>query len=183
MSKRTTKSPGWSDVKARVSDQSQKQLLQLVADLYRLSKENREFLHARFSVGDDSLGPYKERIRDCMYPDVYSNKPVQVSKARRAISSYSKATGDPLGEAELMTVLVEYGNRFTVDFGDMDGPFYDSLNRAFQKAIDKVLSLPQEQRDGFRERLEAIMKSSSGIGWGYHDALVEDYHRAFPQDD
>ena len=183
MSKRTTKSLGWSNVKARVSNLNQKQLLQLVADLYRLSKENREFIHARFSVGDDPLGPYKETISDCMYPDVYSNKPVQVAKARRAISSYSKATGDPLGEAELMTVPVEYGNSFTVDFGDIDGPFYDSLNRAYQEVIDKVLSLPQEQRDRFRERLEAIMKSSSGIGWGYHDALFEDYHRAFPQDE
>lgn len=183
MSKRRTKSPGWSDVKARVSKLNPKQLLQLVADLYRLSKETQEFLHARFAVGDDPLGPYKETISDCMYPDVYSNKPVQVSKARRAISSYSKATGDPLGEAELMTVLVEYGNSFTVDFGDMDGPFYDSLNRAYQVAIDKVLSLPQEHRDGFRERLEAIMKSSSGVGWGYHDTLFEDYHRAFPQDE
>ncbi len=48
------------------------------------------------------LDPYKETIDECMYPDVYSNKSIQISKARKAISNYSKAVGDILGEAVLM---------------------------------------------------------------------------------
>ena len=147
--KRRTSSPTWSDVKAAVVNLGQTQLVKLVADLYRLSKENRAFLHARFSVGNDPLGPYT--IHECMYPNVFSNQPVQVSKAKRAISSYSKAVGDPLGEAELMT-LVECGNNFTVDFGDIDEAFYDALIRMYRRAIDKVLSLPEEQRSEFKDR-------------------------------
>ncbi len=27
------------------------------------------------------------------------------------------------------------------------------------------------------------MTSSSNIGWGYHDMLVEDYYEAFPDDE
>jgi len=96
----------------------------LVADLYRLSNENKTFLHTRFEVGDDPLGPYKQTIEKCMYPDVYGNSPIQVSKAKRAISSYSKALGDPIGEAELMTFFVECDNNFTLDFGDIDEAFY-----------------------------------------------------------
>jgi len=39
----------------------------LVADLYRLSAENRDFLHARFSLGEDPLEPYKTTIEDAVY--------------------------------------------------------------------------------------------------------------------
>ena len=152
----------------------------MVSDLYYLSKENKAFLHARFAVGGDTLAPYKKTISACMYPDVYTNKPIEVSKAKKAISSYSKAVGDALGEAELMTFFVECGNKFTLDFGDIDEAFYAALNRMYRRAIDKVLSLPGEQRDEFQGRLEAIMTSSSNIGWGYHDTLCDDYCEAFP---
>lgn len=174
--------PTWSDVKPTVVDLNQKQLVQLVSDLYRLSKENQAFFHARFGIGDDPLAPYKKTIDACMYPDVYSNKPIQISKAKKAINSYSKAVGDPLGEIELMVFFVECGNNFTVNFGDIDEDFYDALNRMYQKAIQKVLCLPEEQQRGFKERLESIMTSASGIGWGYYDMLYADYQSAFPED-
>jgi len=133
--KRKKKGPTWSDVKAALVDLDKKQLLKLVADLYRLSNENKTFLNSRFDVGDNPLGPHKKIIQECMYPDIYSNKPIQISRAKKAISSYSKAVGDPAGEAELMTYFVECGNKFTVDFGDIDGPFYYALNRMYRQTI------------------------------------------------
>lgn len=78
---------------------------------------------------------------------------------------------------------MECGNRFTVEYGDMDEGFYNALNLMYKEAIDKILILPVEQRDDFRERLEEIMESSRNIGWGYHDELREDYYNAFPEDE
>jgi hypothetical protein len=173
----------WSDVKAAMADMDEKQLIALVSDLYRLSRENQAFLHARLGIGDDTLGPYKKTISDCMYPDAYKNKPVQISKAKKAISSYIKAVGEPSGEAELMTFFVECGNSFTVDFGDIDEAFYDALIRMYRRAIDKVLTLPEEEQAEFQSRLGAIMTSSSNIGWGYHDALCDDYCDAFAEEE
>ena len=175
--------PSWSNVKGAVANLDYRQLVNLVADLYRFSKENQDFLHARFSVVDDPLAPFKQTIDECMYPDVFKNKPVQISKAKKALASYSKAVGDPLGEAELMTFFVECGNSFTVDLGDIGEEFYDALNRMYRRAIEKVLSLPEGQRDEFKERLKAIMTSSANIGWGYHDALRDDYYTAFVKDE
>ena len=183
MAKRKKKGPTWSDVKAELVNLDKKQLVKLVADLYRLSIENKSFLNSRFDVGDNPLGPYKKIIKKCMYPDIYSNKPIQISKAKKAITSYSKAVGDPTGEAELMTYFVECGNQFTVDFGDIDGPFYDTLNRMYRQTISKVLTLSEERQGKFKDRLEAIMTSSSNIGWGYHDMLCDDYYEAFAEDD
>lgn len=183
MAKRKTGAPTWSDLKSEVAGLDKKLLVDLVRDLYRLSKENQAFLAARFSLGEDPLAPYKKVIRDCMYPDVLKDKPIQIARAKRAISDYSKAVGDPVGEAELMTFFSECGNRYTVEFGDIDEGFYVALNLMYRRAIEKVLSLPVEQRGDFRERLEEIMTSSSGIGWGYHDELCNDFYEAFPEDD
>lgn len=170
-------------MKSALVDIDHKQLLKLVADLYRFSKENQAFLHARFGVADDPIEPYKKTIDECMHPDIYSNKPIQIAKAKKAISSYSKAVGDPLGVIELMVFFVECGNNFTVSFGDIDEGFYDSLNGMYRRAIQKILSLPEEQQSVFRVRLEQIMTSSSGIGWGYHDMISDDYYDAFPEEE
>jgi hypothetical protein len=183
MAKQRSSAPAWSDVKSRAASLDQQQLVKLVADLYRLSKENRDFLNVRFAGDDDCLKPYKKVICECMYPDVMKNQPIQISKAKRAISNYSQAAGDPIGEVELMTYFVECGNSFTVNYGDIDTEFYEAINRMYKRAIDKVLNLSEEQREGFRERLAEIMNSSKDIGWGYHDALCDDYHEAFPADE
>ena len=98
--------------------------------------------------------PYKKTIDECMHPDIYSDKPIQIAKAKKAISSYSKAVGDPLGVTELMVFFVECGNKFTVNFGDINEGFYNSLNGMYRRAIQKVLSHPEEQQSVFRDRLE-----------------------------
>lgn len=183
MTKTKRQDPSWSDVKESIASLDRSELMQLVAGLYRLSKGNRDFLHARFSIGDDPIGPYKKGIEDCMFPDVFKNKPIQISRAKKAINEYSKALGDAKGEAELMTYFVECGNQFTVEFGDIDEGFYDALLRMYARAINKVLTLPEEKQHEFRERLRTIMVTSDGIGWGYHDGLCEQYCEGFSEDD
>ena len=183
LSKKKHASPAWSYVKSVVAGLDKKQLVELVRDLYRLSKENQAFLAARLSLGEDPLAPYKKTIRNCMYPDVMTDKPVQIAKAKRAISDYSKAVGDPVGEAELMTLFVECGNSFTVEYGDIDEDFYNALNLMYRRTLEKVLSLAEGQHGVFKERLREIMESSSGIGWGYHDELCHDFYDAFPEEE
>ena len=150
VAKQRQRGPVWSDVKNKVVGLDQKQLVQLVGDLYRLSRENQEFLHARFGVGNDPLAPYKKSIQEFMYPDTYSDKPIQISEAKAAIRRFSKAVGDLSGEAELKTFFVECGNQFMVDYGDMNEGFYNALNLIYKKAVGKILSLPVEQRREFR---------------------------------
>jgi hypothetical protein len=64
MAKKKTKGPTWSDIKEVLVNLDQKQLLSLVGDLYRLSNENKTFLHSRFKIGGDPLNPYKKTIEE-----------------------------------------------------------------------------------------------------------------------
>lgn len=177
------KQPTWSDVKSRIVNLSEKQLVQIVGELYRLSKENQEFLNVRFDLLDDPLAPFRKSIEDALCPDILGDKPIQIARAKAAIRRYCKAAGDLTGEAELKTFFVECGNRYTLDYGDMYEEFYNAVNLMYREAINTILSLPAEQRGNFKERLRIIMDSAADIGWGYYDELREDYYEAFPEDD
>lgn len=175
-------SPTWTDLKAKLAELDQKQLIQHIGDLYRLSRDNQEFLNARFGFLEDPLAPFVKSIHEYMYPEISNNKPVQISKAKAVIRKYANATRDFLLEIELKIVFIECGNRFTLEYGDMDEGFYDSLVLMYKNVLGNILRFPEANRRDFKNRLKKIMESSSGMGWGYHDALREDYYHAFPED-
>ena len=54
--------PSWSDVKTKLVDFDRAGLLGLLQELYSANKDNQAFLHARLSLGDDVLKPYKVTI-------------------------------------------------------------------------------------------------------------------------
>jgi hypothetical protein len=170
----------WSDVRAVLATQGSAQLLEAVRDLYDLSQENRDFLNARYLASESNLEPYKKAIDDAIYPNVYQSKPIRVSVAKKAISQYTKATGDQAGTLELMVYFVERGNQFTVDFGDIDEGFYSSLESMFGRILETLKRSDPEVVERLLPRLVAIRDAAEGIGWGYHDYLCEALARAFP---
>ena len=80
-----------------------------------------------------------------------------------------------------MVYFVEQGNAFILDFGDINAAFYDVLILMDGSAVDQVLRLPAGSRRPFQQRLEAILVSALGIGWGYPDGLRDHYRRGFQQ--
>jgi hypothetical protein len=81
-------SPTWADVKAFLLTLDRAGLEGLVQDLYAVSKDNQAFLHARFALGPDQLGPYKATILRWINPDLMKGERVSISKAKRAIADY-----------------------------------------------------------------------------------------------
>ena len=170
----------WSAVKTVVGKLSQEELLGLVADLYRLSKPNQAFLHARYADAETAMEDCKKIISDCLYPDVQRDRPLQVAKAKKAVADFCKAVADTAAHADLMLFFVEQGNAFTLEYGDIDAGFYSALVAMARRAAEVIRSLPVNLQEPFRERLGDVVRSSSGIGWGYHDDLTYIYAAAFP---
>jgi hypothetical protein len=110
MTKRQSKSqPTWTDVKAKLADFDRAALLGLIQSLYTAHKDNQTFLHARFGLGEDVPEPYKKTIDRWLWPDLFRKQDTSVSQAKRAISDYKKAVGDPEGLAELDGFLLRAG--------------------------------------------------------------------------
>ena len=103
MTKRHAQSKStWTDVKAKLASLDRTELTSLIRDLYAAQKDNQTSLYARFGLGDGVLKPYKEMLDRWLWPDVLRNQNTSVANAKKAISSYRRAVGDPRGLAELM---------------------------------------------------------------------------------
>ena len=107
MAKNKSASPSWADVMASLLKFDRAGLQGIIQDLYVTSKDNRAFLHARFGLGSDPLGPYKATISRWINPDLMKGEPVSISKAKRAIADYEMAVGRPEGLAELAIFFCE----------------------------------------------------------------------------
>jgi hypothetical protein len=169
---RTPKSaPSWSDVKTKLADFDRAGLLGLVQDLYAASKDNKAFLHARFGLGNDVLKPYKATIDRWLWPDVFKNQDTSVSKAKKAISDYKKAIGQPEGLAELMVFYCERSAGFSDDVGLQDEGYFDALVRMFAQALKAIDALPAELRPPLMGRLDAVRRLGHNLGYGVGDDM------------
>lgn len=169
----------WTAIKGALSGFSRIQLVGLVQDLYRADPKNQDFLHARFLVSDGGtdLSPYKKRIKAAINPSRW-DAPIKYRDARRVISDYIKARGQ-LGETlELMFYYVKCGNDVTLEFGDMDETFYNSMGSMFGSIVKKLsVQADPELTATWLDRLEKEYQRVANTGWGYGDELggyVED---------
>lgn len=175
------KKRSWSEVKQRLGELAPEDAIALVRDLYGRSDENRSFIEARLSIGNDPLAPFRERIQTGLYPDPIHGPPISVAAARKAISDYRRATGDRRGTLDLMLHYVDCGTSMVLDYGDMDGPFYASLESMFDRAVTEMEKADPPVVEAFLPRAVAIVRRGRGLGWGYYDFLVERLSASFPE--
>jgi hypothetical protein len=142
-----------------------------VQDLYAASKDNQAFMHARFALGGDVLKPYKLTIDRWLWPDVFKNQDTSVSKAKKAISDYKKAIGQPEGLAELMVFYCERASGFSDDVGLQDEGYFDALVRMFEQALKVIHSLPEDARPDLLDRLDTVRHTSHNFGYGVGDDM------------
>jgi len=169
VTKRST--PSWSDVKTRLADFDRAGLLGLLQDLYAANKDNQAFLHARLSLGDDVLKPYKVTIDRWLWPDVVKNQDISVARAKKPIADYKNAIGQAEGLAELMVFYCERAAGFSDDVGLQDEGYFDALVRMFEQALKAIASLDDAQRQPFWERLDAVRSTSHNFGYGVGDEM------------
>jgi len=180
MARAKKRKSSWIDIKKAIINFEPSEFVSLVRDFYQLSEDNKIFLNARFVCDGETNKRYKKIISKCLYPDVLDQSDdFDFERAEKAISDFAKATGDEERTIDLMIYFVECGNQFTLDYGDIDEVFYDTLIEMYEKAVGRVRKMPKSKQGPFRKRLGKIMKSADGIGWGYHDDLGDLYYGAF----
>jgi hypothetical protein len=171
--KRTRKPSSWSALRRHVATWDKPALLALVKDLYEASADNRDFIQARCQAGESGgeiLEKYRGKIVEEFYPARGEAK-LRLSEARKAIRDYRKATGNLPGVAELLLTYVEQGAEFTHDYGDIDEPFYNSLESALDELAALLHDEAREVYPQLSERLARVEQITDGIGWGFHDYI------------
>jgi hypothetical protein len=159
------------------------QLVRLIGELYRLSRENQRFLEARLGGGPEQLSGYQQLVADCLWPDpMRKGAKLRIVEAKRAISQYERATGDPEGTAELMLTFVEQGTGFAADLGYGDEDFFASLEGMLSRALEGLQRCTERFRLSMRPRLIRLSELARNIGWGYGDFVNDAIARAVEPD-
>ena len=164
---------GWSAVKQHLKDWNAAQLTALIKDLYDSSTDNRTFLDARVQAdgnGGAALETYRQRIVEQFFPKRGFGK-LKLAEARKAIRDYKKATGNVEGTIELLLTYLENGNDFTREFGDINGPFYDSLCSVMDELAAVLKAEGQAAYAKVGDRLNQVATKADGMGWGYGDHI------------
>ena len=161
----------WSLVKGELQHLDRAGLVGLLKDLHALAPENRAFLAARFGLGPDPLAPYKSSISRWICPDVPGGQDISVKKAKKAMSEYRKAIGQPEGLAELSIHYCEEAARLLSECGMEDEAYFSALVRMYDQALSKVIDLAPIEREPMLKRLNVVREALDGTGWGVDDAI------------
>lgn len=162
-----------AELKKLLKNYDQKQLIQLVADLYKNNKDVQSYLSVQFQ-GEEAVtelfNEAKNKVGNEFFP-AKGHGELRLSEAKKAISNFKKTTKNHLLTTELMLHYVEQGVEFTNTYGDIDERFYISMETMYEKVIT-ICNEEEEFIQLFKERLKKIVMDTDGIGWGFHDQLA-----------
>ncbi|GAK50427.1 hypothetical protein U14_01658 [Candidatus Moduliflexus flocculans] len=167
-----------SAVKAYLMQRSPEELLEEVLDIFAKFPVVQDYFYAKLHPVNDAelLKKYKAVIRKEFFPERGFGR-ANRSVARKAITDYKKVSGDPTGLADLMLYFVEMGVKFTNEYGDIDEPFYNSMESMFHKALQHLVKFGL--KDDFEDRCRRIVYDSAHTGWGFHDTLSDLFYHVY----
>lgn len=176
-----TKSTNWASIRSKLAFCSERDLLGIISELYNLSKENKNFLEARFLQSVEALDRYKAHIKKYLAPNdpCKPSQQISIREAKKAVSDYKKASSNPINLIDLMVYYVECGTDFSCEFGDIDEPYYASLESMFEKAVALMQKQPAYDIEDFIRRLKVVIRKASSFGWGYHDTISDIFEKAY----
>ena len=171
---------GLTDIKKELKKLDKDKLIDLVTDLYKKNKSVKEFFDFYVNPNERELfEKYRVKVFEAFYPKRGYN--YKLKNGKQAISDFKKLGTSTDLLADLMLFYVETGVKFTNDFGDINETFYKSLATTF---VDSLTLMRKENLlDKFEDRVGKVIDDTSGIGWGFHDYLVQVWVDFYPTED
>ncbi len=164
-------------LKKHLTTQSKEELIKHIIELDKKYKAVQEY-HRVFFYNDVEtiVEKCKKQIENEFYPTRGLPKE-RLSVARKAITEAKKLGIPAESLADLMLFYVETGVQYTNDYGDINEPFYNSMESMF----GKVLELMQKEGilEHFQNRAYKITEDSCDTGWGFHDTLCDFYYKYY----
>jgi hypothetical protein len=171
-------SPSLTALKQYLKNCSKEELTSDISELFKRFNSVKDYYQIKLSPQEKiQVGAkYKKIIEDEFFPTRGFGK-AKLSVAKKAITEYRKISETPIDTADIMLFYVEQGVKFTNAYGDINESFYNSMESMYEKAVEWIIKY--KVQDVFKKRCTRIVENTSGIGWGFHDALSDIYSNAF----
>ena len=167
-----TKYMGLSDIKKELKQFDKNKLIELIAELYKKNKSVKEYFDFFINPNEEELfQKYRDKVFEAFYPK--RGYELKLKDGKQAISEFKKLEPSLELIADLTLFYVECGVTFTNEFGDIDEPFYMSIEKMYLQAL--TLMQKEDLLDKFQSRALKIVEDTNDIGWGFHDYLSQVY--------
>lgn len=168
-----------TEMKKILRKQNNEELIALLVECTKIDPKIKEFISIKFSEKntiETVLEEYKEKVFNVFFPKNFSTH-FKIGNARKIVNDFKKLCKEKKYTLDLMLYYVEMGVEFTNTYGDIDEPFYNSIESMYE-AIINILNDEEEPTlyKFLSERLKAVVDNTTDIGWGFHDVLCELYY-------
>ncbi|MGB7417002.1 MAG: DUF6155 family protein [Thermosynechococcaceae cyanobacterium] len=165
-------------LKKHLKQAPKEELIADITELFKKFQPVKEYYQLNLSPETEQqvAASYKKTIENEFFPARGIGN-ARLSVARKAVMDYKKVCQDPAALVDMMLFYVEQGVQFTTAYGDIDEPFYNSMETMFEKATKTIA---QHGLHGIAQRrCRKIVSDTSHMGWGFHDTLSEIYAETF----
>lgn len=122
------------------------------------------------------LNEFKAKIKKEYFPKRGYGR-ASNSASRKVISEFKKISIFPRDVIELLLYRVEIMLAFTKTYGDIDEPFYNSIESSYQEAC-KLIKREKLEKD-YKGECRELLNETADFGWGLHDGLKYTYDEFF----
>lgn len=132
----------WNEVKSQINKLSERDLLTVIQELYKLNKDNQRYLNSRFVVQNrhDVIQDIKDRLQK------FTLQHEKQRECRKLINDYKKATSDLIGYIELCAWHAYLVADFISQFGGCEESFENGGVTSFEYACRTYLELSDNQK-------------------------------------
>ena len=158
--------------------QSSRQLVRLILSLANKYPEVGQYLRVMIDpqMEEEAVNVYKKQVQQEFFPKRRYGK-ARLSVARKPIADFRKISKNTHHLIDILLHYVEQGVKYTNAYGDIDEPFYDSMESMYDDALKLIEKY--ELYEEFDVRCKKIVTDTDGIGWGFHDNLRDMYEGCF----
>jgi len=167
-------------LKNSLSGKSENEFLEEIVNLFKKFPQVKEYYTLIFAEEGEELvlDRYKEIITNEFFPKRGYGK-ARLSIAKKAITDFKKISSKPSLLIDIMLHYVDQGVAYTDQYGDIDGPFYESMEKMFEDALK--LAEKYNYVAFFQEICEEIVNGACE-GWGFKDSLATTFNEVFDTD-
>jgi hypothetical protein len=165
----------WSELKKSLQETNQKELINLLHDLFKNSVDNRRYITARYAKTENEskiLEAYRKKVINVYYHPRGAASQPHYSVAKKAVNDYSEASGNIKGTMDLALTLVENVMKYLHEFSGID----EASRVGGSDMIEKFCELGRTEEGQkfypyFRERLHKLYMDSEDSPYGLGDNL------------
>jgi len=170
---------GILEIKKELKKFDKDKLIDIIADLYKKHKTVKDYFDFFVNPNEKLIfSKYKDKIFEAFCPK--RGYTLNLKDAKQAIDDLKKLEVSAELIADHMLFYVECGVSYTNDYGDINDSFYVRLAKMYLQSL--ILMKKENCLDKYQKRAFKVVDDSSGIGWGFHDYVVQAYFDFYPED-